>query len=82
VIPPIADFLADPAGNLWVQSETPDGPFWEVFDGDGILLGRVPDFPRGEQTTPYFRDRRILNVLPDSLGVETVHLYRYFRPGG
>lgn len=82
VIPPIADFLADPAGNLWVQSETPDGPFWEVFDGDGILLGRVPDFPRGEQTTPYFRDRRILNVVSDSLGVETVHLYRYFRPGG
>lgn len=78
----ITDLLADPEGNLWVQAETPDGPFWEVFSPEGALLGRVPDFPRGDRTVPYFRDDRILNVVPDSLGGETVHRLRYSRPGG
>jgi len=81
-IPPIVDLLADPSGYLWVQAETQDGPYWEVFDEAGVLLGRVPDFPRGDRTAPYFSDGKILNVESDSLGVETVHLYRYSRTSG
>ncbi len=74
-VPPIVDLLADPDGSLWVQARTPEGAFWEVFGPDGALRGRVPDFPRGERTVPYFGEGRILNIVPDSLGVETVRVY-------
>jgi len=78
--PPMVDLLADPQGRLWVQAETPDGRFWEVFDREGILIGRVPDFPRGDRTVPYIAGSRILNAVPDSLGVETVQLFRIDGP--
>lgn len=80
LVPPIADLLSDPDGRLWVQAETPEGRYWEVFDRGGAILGRVPDFPRGERTVPQFRGNRIVNVAADSLGVDHVHLYRIIVP--
>jgi hypothetical protein len=73
--PPVHDMLLDSVGRLWVETETLDGAFWEVFDRGGILVGRVPVFPRGERTAPYITEDHIVAVATDSLGVESVTVY-------
>lgn len=79
VKPPVRDLLLDPSGRLWVEAITLDGPFWEVFDPPGILVGRVPPFPRGDRTAPSITDRHIVAVHTDSLGVELVTVYEIRR---
>ena len=79
VQPPVRDLLLDAQGRLWVEAITPDGRYWEVFDPPGRLVARVPVFPRGEGTVPYFTERHIVAVSTDSLDVQTVTVYEFGR---
>jgi len=77
VQPPVRDMLVDTSGRLWVEAVTLDGPFWEVFDLRGVLVGRVRLFPRNDQTAPYITHDHIVAVESDSLGVQTVSVYEF-----
>ena len=79
VQPPVRNMLLAPDGRLWIEAITPDGAFWEVFDPSGRLVGRVPVFPQGDRTVPYFAERHIVAVSRDSLDVHTVTVYELGR---
>jgi hypothetical protein len=75
--PPVRDLLLDSFGRLWVEAITLDGPYWEVFDPLGQLIGRIPTFPRSERTVPYFARDHIVAVATDSLDVQVVMVYEF-----
>ena len=77
--PPVRDMHLDPAGRLWVEAVTVDGPYWEVFAPPGILIGRIPVFPRSDRTVPYFAQRHVVAVSTDSLGVQLISVYEFLR---
>ena len=73
-------FLGDEAGNLWVERYQSD-PIadsgereWDIFDAEGRLTGSLAT-PGGFRIT-YIGTRSILGVHADSLGIETVRMYR------
>ena len=75
--------LSDEAGNLWVERyrsrliEDSIGREWDIFDAEGSLIGHVVA-PGGFQIT-YIGAQFVLGVHSDSLGVETVQMYRLDR---
>ena len=73
-------FLGDEAGNLWVERYQSDpvadsgAREWDIFDAEGTLTGSLAT-PDGFRIT-YIGTRSILGVHADSLGIETVRMYR------
>ena len=73
-------FLFDEAGNLWVERYWGDliadsgGREWDIFDADGRLTGSLTT-PGGFRIT-YIGTQSVLGVHADSLGIETVRMYR------
>ena len=62
-----------------MEAITLEGPFWEVFDVSGRLIGRIPVFPRGERTVPYITEDHLVAVVVDSLDVESLTVYEIHR---
>ena len=75
--------LSDQAGNLWVERyrstpiEDSVGREWDVFDAEGRLIGFLTT-PGGFRIT-HVDAQFVLGVHADSLGVETVRMYRLDR---
>lgn len=73
-------FLFDEAGNLWVERYSSDliadsgAREWDIFDPEGRLTGSLTT-PGGFRIT-YIGTRSVLGVHADSLGIETVRMYR------
>lgn len=73
-------FLFDEAGNLWVERYRSDliadsgGREWDIFDAEGRLTGFLTT-PGGFRIT-YVGTPWVLGVHADSLGIETVRMYR------
>lgn len=73
-------FFVDRVGRLWIERyrsdllTTDDPREWDIFDPDGRLAGylAVPSGLRIQQT----REDLLLGVYADSLGVNTVRVYR------
>lgn len=74
--PAIRHLLFDGEGRMWVESITPEGFAWEVFDGQGRLLGSLPAPPRQERVPPYVRGNRLYLVDADSLDVQYVRAFQ------
>lgn len=76
-LPAFERLLVDDAGNLWVQHTAwPGRPAveWDVFDGQGTLLGTVR-MPAGFRAT-HAGANFVLGVWTDEDGVEYVRMYR------
>lgn len=74
--------LFDEAGNLWVERypsdpNTEGAMEWDIFDEEGRLTGSLTT-PSGFRIT-YIGSRSVLGVHADSLGIETVRMYRLDR---
>ncbi|MDE0073605.1 MAG: 6-bladed beta-propeller [Gammaproteobacteria bacterium] len=73
-------FLFDEAGNLWVERSWSDliadsgAREWDIFDAEGKLTGFLAT-PGGFRIT-YIGTQSVLGVHADSLGIETVRMYR------
>lgn len=74
-------FLFDEAGNLWVKRYYSDLLYedagareWDIFDAEGRLAGYLAT-PDGFRIT-HIGAQLILGVHADSLGIETVRMYR------
>lgn len=73
-------FLFDEAGNLWVERSWSDliadsgAREWDIFDAEGKLTGFLRT-PGGFRIT-YIGTQSVLGVHADSLGIETVRMYR------
>lgn len=73
-------FLFDEAGNLWVERSWSDliadsgAREWDIFDAEGKLTGFL-ETPGGFRIT-YIGTQSVLGVHADSLGIETVRMYR------
>lgn len=80
------ELLSDAAGNLWVEryrdqfAEDPGPQVWDIFDADGRLKGQL-EAPAGFRITDVGA-RAVVGVHADSLGVETVRVYRLQRGSG
>ncbi|WP_420128181.1 hypothetical protein [Longimicrobium sp.] len=75
-LPAFERLLVDQGGNLWVQQTTWPGAVpaaWDVFDGDGRLLGTVT-MPAGFRATQIGADF-VLGVWTDDVDVEYVRMY-------
>jgi hypothetical protein len=75
-LPAFERLLVDDAGNLWVQHTAWPGtvpPEWDVFDGEGTMLGTVR-MPAGLRATHVGADF-VLGVWTDEDGVEYVRMY-------
>lgn len=78
--------LSDRVGNLWAEryrdqfAEDPGPQVWDIFDADGRLAGQL-EAPAGFRITAVGA-RSVVGVHADSLGVETVRLYRLQRGSG
>ncbi len=77
------ELLADRAGNLWVERyrshllEDPGPREWDVFDGEGRLVGYLAT-PSDFQVTDIGADF-VLGFHTDELGVQTVRVHRLLR---
>lgn len=75
--------IADKAGNLWVERyrshllEDPGPQEWDIFDGDGRLVGYLAT-PSDFEITDIGADF-VLGFHTDELGVQTVRMYRLVR---
>jgi hypothetical protein len=80
-LPVFSYFVADHAGNLWVQDHQAPGADrtpWTVFDREGALLGFV-SLPASFRPTDIGSDY-MLGVWTNELGVEHVRLYPIQKP--
>jgi hypothetical protein len=70
----------DPAGNVWVQRPSdPDADTpWDLFDGEGRLLGTVTT-PAGLRVTQFGADF-VVGTWRDELDVEHVRVHRIQKP--
>ena len=75
--------LSDEAGNLWVERYRSDlveesGPCeWDIFDDEGRLIGHLAT--PGAFRITWIGGEFVLGVHSDSLGVQTVRMYRVDR---
>jgi hypothetical protein len=81
--PFFVSFVIDEMGHIWVARETspPDAPTrteLDVFDPRGVYLGSLT-LGVTMRPTPVIRRDRIAGVARDSLGTETVVVYRLDR---
>ncbi|MYI06926.1 MAG: hypothetical protein F4059_06340 [Gemmatimonadetes bacterium] len=80
------ELLSGAAGYLWVEryrdqfAEDPGPQVWDIFDADGRLTGRL-EAPAGFRITDVGAGS-VVGVSADSLGVETVRVYRLQRGPG
>ena len=82
-LPVYQDLLVDGTGRIWVERYRAPGettPEWDVFDVDGIWLGKV-------ETPHRFRvmeigDDYLAGVFRDELDVEYVRVYELLKRGG
>ena len=80
------ELLSGAAGNLWAEryrdqfAEDPGPQVWDIFDADGRLTGQL-EAPAGFRITDV-GGRAVVGVHADSLGVETVRVYRLQRGSG
>lgn len=72
--PALAYLMVDPDGRLWVERYTADGTAWEVFDGEGRLIGTLAGFDYTEDVPPTVRGEAIAWVSLDELEVQRVHV--------
>jgi hypothetical protein len=81
-LPAFRSLRLDRDGALWVEeSRRPedDRAAWQVFDRDGLLVGRVQS-PAARFTLTDTGPDYILGVVTDDLNVERVRLHRLERP--
>ena len=77
--PAISNLLVDLRGRVWVETSTERGDRWEIFAGDGSLIGSLPSFPGSASTPPYLSSHRIVYVIEDSVGVQRVQVLEIVR---
>ena len=78
--PALAWLALDDVGRLWVEVITSEGPRYDIFGADGVLLATVTGLPSAGFIDPIIVDGRIALVVPDSNGVHRVQVYR-IKPG-
>lgn len=77
---PVVEWLVlDDSGNLWVAVRTVAGRSFDVFDPTGSLVATVTGLPPVGEVDPSIAGNRIALVVDDSLGRETVRLYRVIK---
>lgn len=74
--PALRHIFFDHRGRMWVEAYDAAGFVFEVFDGEGRLVGAVPVPSRDESVEPYVRGERLYYVITDSLGVQYVQASR------
>ncbi len=82
--PAWSDVRTDGADRIWVLATGEAGPedHWDVFDPDGILLGRVPAPFTDLQRSAWESDRVAVVAEEPGTGLPTIHLYRIISPEG
>jgi hypothetical protein len=60
---------------LWVEVYSAEGFVFEVFDGEGRLMGQVAAPPRDERVPPAMRGNRLAVVTQDAVDVQFVEVY-------
>lgn len=73
--------VESPTGQLWVEVYTEGGTTWEVFDGNGALIGTLPGLGHDDSVRPFFGGTHVAWVVEDSLGVQKVRAGRIAREG-
>ena len=75
-----------PSGRLWVGVVDPDVAWdyehanaWDVFEPDGLYLGRIPIPPEFRPTR--VTDEHIYGIWQDELDISYARRYRIIRPG-
>jgi hypothetical protein len=78
---PWETFTFDGRGNLWVLAAGPSGgtDHFDVFDADGVLLGRVPSPLRRLYLTWWAADRVYAVVENEASGLPEIRVYRIDR---
>lgn len=82
--PLIDEIWVAPDGRLWVEVVRSAGNHWEIFDADGVLLGRIPAQERRESTgsdtrlPPAFAPAvgLMATVRQDSVDLDHVDIFR------
>lgn len=74
--PPLRHVLFGPDGRMWTEIASADGFDVELFDADGRLLLRAPAPHRSTRVVPFARGNRYYIVAEDSLGAQSVEVYR------
>ena len=83
--PFVERIVADADGNLWVETGTPSGSLWDVFDPDGRHLRTVSiDLPLYPYVAPVIRGNDLWAVVTDEFDVGYVIRARIVEvgPGG
>jgi hypothetical protein len=82
--PVFESFVVDESGYIWVARTTAGAPSvpaqrpLDIFDPEGVFLGSIT-MALASRPTPVIRATRIAGVVRDSLGTETVVVYRLDR---
>ncbi len=80
--PVVADLFWDLGGRMFVEVERDGGNYWEAFDPDGALVGRLPAPRRKEGigtsslVPPAFGDGFVAAIRQDSLDLDHVDVFR------
>lgn len=75
--PPIVHLFLDDIGRLWVERATPNGPQYDVFSQNGLLLATVVGLPASEGIDPTVAGDRIAFVSHDSIDSPVVRVFRF-----
>ena len=75
--PPIVHLFVDDTGRLWVERTSPDGPQYDVFSQNGLLLATVVGLPASEGIDPTVAGSRIALVGRDSTDSPVVRVLRF-----
>lgn len=80
--PVVADLFWDLGGRMFVEVARDGGNYWEAFDPDGALVGRLPAPPRREGigtsslVPPAFGNGLVATIRQDSLDLDHVDVFR------
>ncbi len=77
VKPPIVHLFIDDIGRLWVERATPNGPQYDVFSQNGLLIATVVGLPASEGIDPTVAGGRIALVSHDSTDSPVVRVFRF-----
>lgn len=81
-LPILRDLFFDYDGRLLVEYNRPDGPAFDLLDGEGHWIATFPALDRDRSVPPYLRGDRLYTVTRDSLGVQRVQVNRLVAPEG
>lgn len=74
--PIISWIFYDDEGRLWVETSSPVGPRYDIFDRTGALVATVEGLPASGGVDPAIAGNRIALAGTDSAGVPVIRVYR------